>query len=91
MAIGVWTAIGSLGAALGPTLGSLIISVGSWRWAFFINLPIGLAAYILGRRVLHESRDANATGVPDIVSIVAGVGRSGCSLSGSRRATSGVT
>ena len=77
MAIGVWTAIGSLGAALGPALGSLIISVGSWRWAFFINLPIGLAAYILGRRVLHESRDANATGVPDIVSIVAGVGAVG--------------
>ena len=77
MAIGVWTAIGSLGAALGPALGSLIISVESWRWAFFINLPIGLAAYILGRRVLHESRDANATGVPDIVSIVAGVGAVG--------------
>ena len=32
MAIGVWAAIGSLGAALGPTLGSLIITTASWRW-----------------------------------------------------------
>ncbi len=77
MAIGVWAAIGSLGAAIGPTFGSLIISVASWRWAFYINLPIGLAAYVLGQRVLHESRDENATGVPDIVSIVAGVGAVG--------------
>ncbi len=76
-AIGVWAAIGSLGAAAGPTLGSLIINAGSWRWAFFINLPIGLAAYVLGRRVLHESRDENATGVPDIIGIVTGVGAVG--------------
>jgi DHA2 family multidrug resistance protein-like MFS transporter len=44
----------SLSAAAGPTLAALILSVGSWPWLFLINLPIGIAALIVGRKSLPE-------------------------------------
>ena len=37
-------------AASGPTLGGAILSVGHWSWIFLMNIPLGLAALILGRR-----------------------------------------
>ena len=44
----------SMSAAVGPTLASLILSVASWQWLFLINLPIGIAALIVGRKSLPE-------------------------------------
>ena len=44
----------SLSAAGGPTLAALILSIGSWQWLFLINLPIGIAAFILARRALPD-------------------------------------
>lgn len=44
----------SMSAAIGPTLASLILSVASWPWLFLINLPIGIAALIVGRRFLPD-------------------------------------
>ncbi|MEO7276513.1 MAG: MFS transporter [Sphingomicrobium sp.] len=44
----------SLSAALGPTLAALILSFGSWQWLFLINLPLGLAALIVGQRALPD-------------------------------------
>jgi EmrB/QacA subfamily drug resistance transporter len=76
-AIGVWGAIGSIGAAGGPTLGSFIVNGWGWRSAFLINVPLGLAAFVLGRTHLRESRDPNAVGIPDPLSIVTGVGAVG--------------
>ncbi len=76
-AIAVWGAIGSIGAGAGPVLGSLLLRAFGWRSAFFINLPVGLVAFVLGRKLLHESKDEAATGIPDPVSIVAGVGSVG--------------
>lgn len=55
--IAIWGAIGALSAALGPSLGALIIDAFGWRWAFFINLPIGVATIVAGTRHLNESRD----------------------------------
>lgn len=53
-----YNAIGwSLGAVLGIVLGGLIVTYISWRWIFWINVPIGLLALLLALRVLHESRD----------------------------------
>ena len=43
------------GAVLGIVLGGTIVTYISWRWIFWINLPIGLAAYIVARNVLHDS------------------------------------
>ena len=44
----------SMSAAIGPTLAALILSVGSWPWLFLINLPIGIAALIVGRKALPD-------------------------------------
>jgi EmrB/QacA subfamily drug resistance transporter len=41
-----------LGPILGPTLGGLILDNASWRWIFFVNLPIGLIAFLLSLRTL---------------------------------------
>jgi EmrB/QacA subfamily drug resistance transporter len=45
----------SAGAVLGIVLGGLIVTYLSWRWIFWINVPIGIAAVILALRVLHDA------------------------------------
>jgi MFS transporter, DHA2 family, multidrug resistance protein len=44
----------SVAAAIGPTLAALILSVASWPWLFLINLPVGIAALIVGRKSLPD-------------------------------------
>jgi EmrB/QacA subfamily drug resistance transporter len=64
-AIGTWSAIGALGAALGPVIGGSLVQF-SWRWVFWINLPVGLAAILLAGKVVPESKDDHVTGRPDL-------------------------
>jgi EmrB/QacA subfamily drug resistance transporter len=64
-AIGTWSAIGALGAALGPVIGGSLVQL-SWRWVFWINLPVGLAAILLAARVVPESKDDGVQGRPDV-------------------------
>ena len=64
-AIGTWSALGALGAALGPVIGGSLVQF-SWRWVFWINLPVGLVAIGLAARVVPESKDERATGRPDL-------------------------
>ena len=45
----------SVGGILGPVLGGFILSGASWRWIFFINVPIGIAGTIWGYLTLHET------------------------------------
>ena len=49
-AIGLWAAVGGMAAALGPVVGGLLVEV-NWRWVFLVNLPVGVAALVLARRV----------------------------------------
>jgi EmrB/QacA subfamily drug resistance transporter len=65
-AIGTWSAIGALGAALGPVIGGFLVEV-SWRWVFWINIPVGIVTVILAFRVLPESRDETANSRPDML------------------------
>jgi EmrB/QacA subfamily drug resistance transporter len=65
-AIGTWSALGALGAALGPVIGGTLVQV-NWRWVFWINVPVGLAAVVLAVRVVPESRDPGSRGRPDLV------------------------
>jgi EmrB/QacA subfamily drug resistance transporter len=51
-AMGIWSAGIAVAPALGPTLGGLIITQLDWRWLFFLNVPIGLAAVVVAWRVL---------------------------------------
>ena len=50
-AVRAWTAVGGVAAALGPVVGGFLVAA-SWRWAFLVNVPIGLAAIAIGWRRL---------------------------------------
>jgi EmrB/QacA subfamily drug resistance transporter len=65
-AIGTWSAVAALGAALGPVIGGSLVEI-SWRWVFWINLPVGLAAILLAGRVVPESKDDHTAGRPDVL------------------------
>lgn len=73
-AIAIWGATGGLAAALGPSIGGLLVDVLGWRSLFFINIPFTLVTILVGRRILHESKDPNAERRVDYVSAALGVG-----------------
>jgi DHA2 family multidrug resistance protein-like MFS transporter len=53
--LGLNALVASAGAALGPTVASGILAVASWQWLFAVNVPIGIGAYLLGRRSLPDN------------------------------------
>jgi EmrB/QacA subfamily drug resistance transporter len=57
--VALWGGVGALAVATGPSLGALLITAFGWRSAFFVNLPVGLVAWVAGRRVLVESVSAH--------------------------------
>src|ERR1700760_4460514 len=65
VAIGTWSAMSAAAAATGPTLGALLTEYASWRWIFLVNVPICAAMIVAGVRLLRESREPGAAGVPD--------------------------
>ncbi|HET9094342.1 MAG TPA: MFS transporter [Solirubrobacteraceae bacterium] len=54
-ALGVWSAIAAGGAAFGLLLGGILTDLVSWRWNFFVNVPVGLATVALALRHVPES------------------------------------
>src|SRR5262245_17302128 len=64
-AIGTWSGFTSITAAIGPVLGGFLIEHGSWRWAFFINLPLAVVVLVLTIRYVPESRSVRAGGALD--------------------------
>ncbi|HET7479786.1 MAG TPA: MFS transporter [Rubrobacteraceae bacterium] len=59
-ALGLTAVSISLGLTLGPTLGGVLTEWASWRWIFFVNLPVGLAGILWSWRVLPGGRNAAA-------------------------------
>ena len=59
-AIGTWSAWSGIMAAIGPLAGGYIIDATSWRWIFFINIPLIVACFILARKGVQESKDPTA-------------------------------
>ncbi|MEU7898652.1 MFS transporter [Nonomuraea sp. NPDC049152] len=58
VALGLWGAVSGAAAAIGPLAGGLLTEGPGWRWIFFINLPVSVAAIWLTRRTVPESRTA---------------------------------
>ena len=65
-AIGTWSGASAITAAIGPVIGGLLVGHASWRWAFFVNLPLAVAVLVLVATRLPESRDPEAKGRLDI-------------------------
>jgi EmrB/QacA subfamily drug resistance transporter len=59
-ALAVWAAIAIGGSAVGLILGGALTQYFSWPWIFFINVPVGIATFVLSLRLVPESRDLNA-------------------------------
>jgi EmrB/QacA subfamily drug resistance transporter len=64
-AIGAWSGLGGIAAAAGPLLGGYLILAGSWRWVFFINIPVTICVLSLTARHVPESRDPSTAGHVD--------------------------
>ena len=58
IALGVWGAVGGFGAAAGVLLGGILTDALSWEWIFFVNVPVGVLAFVAAPLLLAESRDA---------------------------------
>jgi EmrB/QacA subfamily drug resistance transporter len=61
-AIGAWSGLGGVAAALGPLLGGYLVDAVSWRAVFLINLPLGLFVIAMAARHVPETRDPTAHG-----------------------------
>ena len=64
IAFGVWGTITGLAVAIGPLLGGALTSGLSWRWIFFVNVPLGIVAVVISMLRVSESRAPQASG-PD--------------------------
>src|SRR5579859_1871824 len=60
-AIGIWSGFTAITAALGPVLGGWLVEHGSWRWVFFINIPIAIVVVVMTLSRVPESRNESAS------------------------------
>ena len=66
-AIGAWTGLGSIAAALGPFVGGALVDYAHWRWIFLINLPLAAATIIVAQKHVPETKDPHASTHFDVV------------------------
>jgi EmrB/QacA subfamily drug resistance transporter len=69
-AIGAWTAIGAMALAFGPLIGGYISQHLHWGWIFFINVPVGIAAFAIALLSVAESRDTSVVRRLDIPGLI---------------------
>ena len=69
-ALAVWAAIAIGGSAVGLILGGALTQYFSWPWIFFVNVPVGIVAFVLSLRLVPESRDVDADRSYDLAGAV---------------------
>src|ERR1700684_2579697 len=73
-AIGTWSGFTAITAAVGPVLGGWLVQHASWRWVFFLNLPIAAGVVAISVWQMPESRSASAGRVDGLGAILATAG-----------------
>ncbi len=75
-ALGIWSAVSVSGLAFGPIVGGVIVEYFAWQWIFLINVPIGIAAFLVTSAVVRESRDESgrvATDIPGTIVVTGAI------------------
>ena len=83
MAVSLWGAVGGLAAAIGPSLGSLVVDSVGWPWAFYLNLPLGALSLWRGAALLKEAKKPESRRPVDGVGmglLIVGVGAAALSI-----------
>jgi EmrB/QacA subfamily drug resistance transporter len=73
-ALGLWGGIAGLGGTSGTVISGLLVNYISWRWIFFVNLPVALFALVMVPRLVSESRMVREANRPDYAGAVTGTG-----------------
>jgi EmrB/QacA subfamily drug resistance transporter len=68
--VALWGGVSALAVATGPSFGAALISAAGWRWAFYVNIPIGAAAWLVGRAVLSKSAPEASRAKPDYTGVL---------------------
>src|SRR6202022_2953794 len=76
-AIGTWSGFTAITNAVGPVFGGWLVEHASWRWVFFINLPLAAAVVAISVWRIPESRSATAGRIDWLGALVATVGLGG--------------
>ena len=91
-AVGAWSGLSGIAAAIGPFVGGWLVGAGSWRLIFLINVPLAIAAVAVTLRYVPETRNSESAGGIDVAgAVLTVVGLAGLSWalieSGERGAT----
>lgn len=73
-AIGLFGSIFPIGGILGPNLGGFIIDHFSWRWIFYVNVPIGIALFVLGLAMLPKDATVSKSRIDMVGATLFGMG-----------------
>lgn len=71
-AVGLWSGLGGVGAAIGPFVGGWLVDGPGWRWVFLLNIPVAAVCLPVALRHVPESRDPDAHGRFDVLGAVLG-------------------
>jgi EmrB/QacA subfamily drug resistance transporter len=74
-ALGIWGAMGGSGAAVGVLAGGVLTKYLGWEWIFYVNVPVGVLAFLLAPRFVRESRDERtvSSDIPGAVTVTGGI------------------
>ncbi len=71
-AVGIWSGLGGVGAAIGPFVGGWLVDGAGWRWVFLLNVPLAALCAPVALRHVPESRDPHPHGRFDVLGATLG-------------------